>query len=391
MHFLEVRRRRTVAAMSSVVNANAKMVANQEVNMVIPASIKAKFREDYDILSIHRIVTVKIKREMEHAQMMIKNGSSDEKYRQEADPSRLSIYLTIAEEYMRLYNEFPKKKEAIDIMDVGNYYYEPDDNDIGRIHLIEAYAEYVSEFIDIELVCTGRKGTSSSYMCDDCGTSLIGILPDSEGATECPECFNSKYISKPPTRRPTPDTVPTCNNYEDQTNFVKALNRYQGKILPKSNIEDVRNAIEDYLADAGMPSCDDYKQRPIGRAGMTQGTSVGMLLDIMLKSGLKCYSDVYYVGRECFGWKLADLSDIEDMLIDDYRITQDVWYRMPKVLKTRDSSLPVWYRVFQHLRRRGWDCAANDFKIPKNVPECNEMWRYMCQNCGDPDMKYIPV
>jgi hypothetical protein len=374
--------------------------------VTIPSTIEARFREDYDIIHVDRIVVAKIAEDYEESRLLLitiqdlesklleptvrthksvinrKLASLRERYIVMSNTDRLSVYRENAREYLEAYSEIGSPYRSIDIMSKKEDMYTPTENDLLRIYVIKSYLEVASQYIDVNMSCTGERPSSNPSLCEECGENIANILPTTDGLVECPRCPAIKYVK---TTGSSPDNHSSC---EDLANFIKALHRYQGKIVPKINIEDARIKLDNHFMKTGKMVSDDVRLLPCGPRGDKAGTSVQIMLKAMHDEGIKCYSDVYYMCNYVWGWTPFDISGIEDVLIEDYKKTQAAWYSMPRELKQRESSLPIWYRVYQHLLIRLWNCLVSDFKIPKNVSHYNDSWRYMCMNSGDPTIVY---
>jgi hypothetical protein len=96
------------------------------------------------------------------------------------------------------------------------------------------------------------------------------------------------------------------------------------------------------------------------------------------------YEDVNLICHLYWGWLLPDISADEDQIMNDYDMTQDVFKKIPK---DRRSSLNAQYRLWQHLRIRGYKYPIDDFKIVKTpdiLVEHDRIMKIMCEECKLP-------
>ena len=415
-------RRTKIATINSLVsdcvkNINGSSVKTSQNGTNIQKSITVAFREQYDIMSIHRIIINKIKCEYDTAYYILnkidalniykdsdislvekrstisKINKLDEKYKRFSDPNRLEHYTKEAEKYIKEYQSIPPSSHVIDIMDKYNNKYIPNEDDFDRITVIKEYIRFAKNYIVIDMTCTGHKSSTLPYQCDCCNTDLRNITINSDGSIICPNCFKHKYMKGICSVSENSEVETNNSSYVDTENFIKALHKYQGKLVPKLDMNSIMVSLDKHFESIGFPNRDIIKTRELDSKGRRTGTTITIMLNAMSSTGLKYYSDVHYFAHVYWDWVLQDLTSIEDLIIEDYRKTQQVWYSIPQNIKDRRSSLPTAFRLLSHLRMRGQMVDESDFKIPKNISHYNELWKIMCEGAQqlDPSIQYMPL
>lgn len=200
----------------------------------------------------------------------------------------------------------------------------------------------------------------------------------------CPDC---QFPVERREAAPAADRKDT--DYEAKENFKHEFYRYQGLIhnqIPAS----LYASLDSYFAKNRIPpgalvrelfklteGTDGQIRKRIGKNdnGTIIRTSVSMMIDALRKTkNPGYYGDVNYICQEYWGWKLPDLSGLEEAIFRDYDAIQ-VEYN--KLLRTADgkceprfshfakrkSNLSCRFRLYYHLRARGHACSEDDFKL----------------------------
>lgn len=184
------------------------------------------------------------------------------------------------------------------------------------------------------------------------------------------------------------NSVCVCKNkkvrkdYEDEINFIKALNRFQGKQNKKINFPVIIKELDDYFKRYSKPVSDYIKKMPLNDDGYTRGnTSIAKLNEALIETkNTKLYEDINLLCHEYWGWELPNISEIYDTIISDYRITQAAYDRIED--KNRKSCLNLQYRIFKHLELRGFPVTKDNFKLPSTTDILKEhdlLWKIMCK------------
>jgi hypothetical protein len=178
------------------------------------------------------------------------------------------------------------------------------------------------------------------------------------------------------------------DGYEDRENFWKALQRFQGK--QNNHIpERLFKELDDYFVSFGLLTGKQICSLELTKKGTRGNTSRGMMFKALSETNNSVfYEDVNLICHLYWGWLLPDISSDEEQIMNDYDITQEVFKKIPK---DRRSSLNAQYRLWQHLRIRGYKYPIDDFKIVKTpdiLVEHDRIMKIMCDEC---ELPFIPA
>lgn len=146
-------------------------------------------------------------------------------------------------------------------------------------------------------------------------------------------------------------------------NFTKRLSFFEGD-LSKSPINSlVFTQLEDYFKKKGI-NCDQIREdKKYDSIGRKENTSITMLVDAMTSTNNKFFDRIEYVGHILFGWKLIELGEDRNLIIEDYCKTQKIYLEKKK----RSATLNVNLRLLFHLRAKGYPYKLKDFKTIGNI------------------------
>lgn len=385
-----------------------------KLSIQIPESVNMKFREDYNIWSLHEIIMEKIKQESQSNTMydLMINGTKlaislcecdserrklenqlakyNEDKQSLCGQNRLDEYKLKALPLLDAYNRIPKTENHIQLNNDSSKHYYPTENDLSRIKIIRQYANLASNYIVVNYTCTGEKPSNISNLCLNCGTDLSKQVSQNNLIEYCPVCShkcNVGKIIKKIGRCDVDEYKPTgtCN---ELGNFTKAMNHYQGNIkLTKYRIEDITQALDKYFRDERCMIGEEIKlTRSLNAKGQREGTSVEMMHAAMQALKIDCYNYINYICREYWGWVLPNISHLHDVLISDYMKTQAVRATLSIDERGGKSNIPVRLRLCEHLIKRGWNCSRSDFKLPNDIEKYLPGWEIMCRKSGVPEL-----
>jgi hypothetical protein len=225
-----------------------------------------------------------------------------------------------------------------------------------RHKIISEYLEIARKYIKIDLIrkmppikdcCLNPDiftDESGSDVCNNCGLEKINIIK-TQFYADSSRLNNSK------------------NNYEDRNNFIKVLMRFQGKQINKP-AKELYEELDKYFISRGLKTSEEYKSLPLLADGTKDGTSREMMIEALSNIGCSGhYDDINLICSIFFGWKLPDISHLEDDIMQDYDDFQKVYESLPD-LEGRKSTLNSQWKLYILLLRRGYPCKSKDFKIP---------------------------
>lgn len=253
-----------------------------------------------------------------------------------------------------------------------------------RRFIIEKFVDIFNRYHDLNITYP----TNSKTICQVCKYDLTKYSSEDIGGTVCPRCNTEKTA-----------LIHTCivsdikfNNskdgYEDRENFWKALQRFQGK--QNNHIpERLYKELDEYFKSFGLPSGEQTCKMELTKKGTRGNTSRSMMFKALSETNNSVfYEDVNLICHLYWGWLLPDISADEDQIMTDYDMTQEVFKKIPK---DRRSSLNAQYRLWQHLRIRGYKYPIDDFKIVKTpdiLVEHDRIMKIMCEEC---QLQFLPA
>lgn len=259
-----------------------------------------------------------------------------------------------------------------------------------RLLVIESYLDVAKKFgnISVDVV----RDISTTNECSNCHTDLTELFNENDnGLVSCPKCGLEKlnlvqiiYTEQGATSGKL--TNIHRSGYEDRDNFYKGLLRYQGKQqnrLP-TNIVDILDA---YFTSFGLleMTSSRVKEKPLNKNGSRGETTKDMMLKALSDSHTNLsgyYDDLNLICHVYWGWRLPDVSHLENIIMSDYDETQKIF---DAHLKNGGSNINIQYRLFKHLELRGHQCKLDDFKMIKGrdiLERYDATWKIMIEGAA---------
>jgi len=250
-----------------------------------------------------------------------------------------------------------------------------------RLNIIQQYLEVARDYISLDVVHINQ----IKARCPGCGIDFSQVVIDEESGLCICDCgverenLSQHSLYKDSTRV----NIGNRNNYEDWENFEKALIRYQGRQQSKPP-QKLYDQLDAYYRKIQKSLCAEIRSRPSLSDGKKEGTSRQMMLDALCETNNTAYyDDVNLVMNVYWGWKLPDVSHLENQIMQDYYLTQQVYNSEPH--QGRDASLNTQFRLYVHLLAVDHRCSREDFKIQTSRDSLEfhqEMWKKMCDKTG---------
>lgn len=244
------------------------------------------------------------------------------------------------------------------------------------VEFSEDFLDIASKYIKIERI----KTLDSIFLCKGCGNKLENVSEEKEGYLVCSKCncINSYLIPNHYTK----DTEKNISFDEDVGNFLKILDKFEGKtsLILK---EDFYKKLDNYFLGINFITGEEVRKLPLNKYGKKEGTTKKMLWVALECLGYSQYYDeINYITNVYWGWKLPDLLNYKEKIIKDYKNTQNAWNTIKSEYK-RSASLGTQYRIYVHLKAAGYpNCFSEDFKLQENVESIrlhNSAWKKMCE------------
>jgi Zn-finger nucleic acid-binding protein len=388
-----------------------------DYNNDIPESVEGTYKYDFNIMDIHDMILKKFDHQKQHEILELEKKLNIQLERlktkqnvverkatrrvinkiNEAIQNILSDrdYKTYIDKIKPILDEYSVIGTLSKIISFATRKTEQKDDDlpetpetqVKRQEIIFDFIKIAKKYIDIDLVREMREGN----LCPVCNYDLDTIeINQDEGTIVCPECMNEK-VAVVRSFADITRTNNSGNNYEDRANFEKVLMRYQGK-QPDKPREELYVVLEDYFKTNQLPKINhgsktvyissDYIRNhiPLNSDGEKDGTSRPLMYKALQDTGnSKYYDHINIILNTMWGWKLDDLSHLEDQIMDDYDKSQRVYENLPK---DRKSSLNSQFRLYKHLKRLGLPVQSKNFRIPTthDILEFHEnVWSKMCK------------
>jgi len=364
--------------------------------------VEKTFSENLDINELHDFLLKKFEFEREYKTKAIYNQILLEKeklkyplYRIEINNIQIDIkyleteyeklinnveetkYLYLTKNILEQYNLIGPKKKVISFNNTKQSKKEDLLHIKYRKLLIEKYLDLFQRFHDINIIYNHSLKT----VCQTCSLDLTKYILE-DGIVVCPRCNTEKTLLIHNSIVSEVKYVNSKDGYEDRENFWKALQRFQGK--QNNHIpERLFKELDEYFRSFGLPIGLEICKLELTKKGTRGNTSRGMMFKALSETNNSVfYEDVNLICHLYWGWLLPDISANEEQIMNDYDMTQEVFKKIPK---DRRSSLNAQYRLWQHLRIRGYRYPIEDFKIVKTpdiLVEHDRIMKIMCDECG---------
>jgi hypothetical protein len=379
-----------------------------------------EFRNDYDIEKMHKIVMSKIHHDTAEVTILDKKIAeltsrlstsrsyvdmgnifndikSLENLRDVCGRSdRMDDYKNRANKILSIYRNTPRPPIGVGTGTRGCYY--PTEIDLERINVITSFLSLAAEYIKLTFVCTGYHTYDPIHRCKECSFDLTAIPTNSNGCQICPGCSTSNNYRPSFIQSDASSSVVTHRvkhrSYEDVSNFEKARKRYFGELKPKVDLEKLTIALDQYFIESKYPHLTKVEicKQPRDERGRHVDTTIELLKKALKQTGYSCYNDMNFITHFYWGWELPEGSDKEDLIMDIYQCTKDVWNTMTPEEKGRSSNIPVQYRLFKILQILDIPCDFTDFKMShsNNIQQYDNAWRIICSRCTqNPIIRFI--
>jgi hypothetical protein len=294
---------------------------------------------------------------------------------------KINEYINETKDIINLYKDIgPKKKVITFSMSKTEKKQDMNDNK-EQLYLIEKFISIAKYYHEINLIYPPKK-----LICEGCGANLQKIFSDDSGCCICPICGVEKTVLVQNIIISENKGNNMKEGYEDRENFEKALHRFQGKQVNQPP-KKLYSELDEYFMSFNppLPTGDIIRKLPLQQNGSKKGTSRSMIIKALSETGNSVfYDDVNLISHLYWGWALPDLSADEDKIMNDYDITQEIYKKIPK---DRKSSLNTQYRLWQHLKIRGYNYPIDVFKIVKTpdiIAEHDRIMEIMCKEAGLP-------
>lgn len=340
-----------------------------EVKEKLPYRITGAYIDDLNIIDIHNFIIQKLEILMHIQDNHEEIEQTCIQYKKEAIPY-LDAYYKLGKTPKVI--SFTSKKKEREIEP-----YNGDKQNV-RLIIIKCYLAMAEKQIIVDVF---HNVDLSNSNCPSCSQLLDD---DGSGLQLCENCGFEKIgfnIDESMSSH--------RNGYQDRENFIKALAKYQGKIVPdKEVVTEIVILLDKHFISYGMDTGEIIRKRTLNKRGRKDGTSKELMYQALGEIQKPMYDFTNYFCYVYWGWKLPDVTSIETQILSDYDRTQVILDGLPK---DRKSSLNTQFRLLKHLELVGHPCAPDDFRVIKTrtiIEDHTELWSQMCAGTG---LKYIPT
>ncbi len=405
------RRRKT--PMSKMLNSStttSMIPAGIPVTAELPKSLNIKFTNDYNILHVDSIIMAHFSRSGDELAKL--TSSMDKIKSQLLEPLTLGESRSLRSKLESLQSQYDRiasgvmkseyENESRDYIDKYLQITKAESQSLvksynqGKIDIIMGYFDIAKKYMDIDAVHVVDVPTN--IVCKGC----LRILDDCPSSNEsgyqvCPNCDVVRQVNINGRSGDTANEVSNTKEYSDLKNFRKAMQRYQGQQKVTFDIDAICNEIDLYLQSRGYKPASYYKDLPPDKYGKKKGTDLNLIeesLEAIKHTSL--YESSNLIGHHLWGWVLPSLQKIENIIINDYKETQDVFDSLPIEIRERESCLSTQLRLYRHVQLCDYPCRQCDFKLPsqrESLRKQDAIWKIMCDTCNkrNPRIRYIPM
>lgn len=366
----------------------------------IPEVIKGTYKEDFNIVEVHetilrRLKLIKpkkikeLKDKIEYENFKLKNASSiiDEKnarrlittYTQECTKIEgdgdLTEYLSLSTNLIDNYKKLGTIKTIISLDNSRVNQEEDIDKSNYRHQLIYKYLDIARKYIQVEVF----RESKNIIRCDECET----ILETNDMVPICPKCGAEKEtlliadVKNPSVR----------NRYEDRLNFYKGILIFQGKFQVKLP-DNWREKLDEYFKSYSLPSAEEIRKMPLVQ-GRKEHTTKELMYQALGKVNMSSlYKHTNLLCNLYWGWDLPDISSIEDNIMRDYDLSEQI---INTIVKGKKSRINREFRLYQLLRKNGYECFPEDFRIIKTQDILEYYINLWSQVCEKLNWKFFPI
>lgn len=249
---------------------------------------------------------------------------------------------------------------------------------------LQEYIDLCNMYIKVECI----KQIDFAVRCKGCDKELESEEETDDNIYTCSDCECINTFLKPNSYSRITDNFSVPE--DDTNNFIKVLDKYEGKNEPHPP-DSIYEQLDEYFVSMKMKKGEYYRSLPLNTKGAKEGTSKKKLWDALENTGNnKYYDESNFIAHKYWGWILPDISLYRERLVSDYQETQNVWNKI-KHNYNRSASLGTQFRLYVHLKAIGYECEREDFKIQDMVESLrihNHAWKIMCEETG---LEYVFV
>ncbi len=363
----------------SRLSTSAKLTALSKT-IVDNKLIRARIKSDFNILHIHTRIIKKLSSSQDTRELRDQAAECEEQLkipmsivdRSFVGSRLISLRQKIAsiEENASLHEYIYRTRSCIDAYrDIGpipiSFDSEIDETledeqpiDPDRLTIILSYLDIANDYHRIDI----SFDWGDKPRCSSCGSTDIDEGPS--GNIICFTCSAEHVVALnlPMYRGGTSMSRGGKNDYDDRENFKKALRKFQGKQVPKFDIDSLTTKLDSYFSQRNIPLGCEIKKLPLDSRGRRGNTTKGNIQNALKKIGEpELYSEINLICSIYWGWEIPDISNLVEKMLSDYDIFNNIYVTIRD--KNKSSALNTEMTLYCLLRHNDFECNRDDFKI----------------------------
>ena len=301
------------------------------------------------------------------------------------------LYINDVSEWLSLYQKIGPKPNIIRFRKVDpNEIVDPHSEERSRV--ISNFLEIAGKYTKLDIIEINDVDTGCPY----CGHDLGDFAGDIDIVKRCSNCnnelvtlTNSVHYDEDPNQ--TNMSSKNDKDNDSRTNFYKSMKNKQcaHNVKLPDNLEQI---LDQYFKHKNIPIGSVIRQLPLNpdnetRGKYEDGINREMMYKVLKATNLSAYYDnIDLIMKEYWEWVPPDWSNIEDLIMRDYDISQRIFQ---EIKGDRKSSLNREYHQFRLVEKNynngPYKCHPSKFKIvstPEILKYHEEKWAIICQRAG---------
>lgn len=370
----------------------------------IPDRVEASYTDDFNILNVHHLILkrfdalkqdqiaklqhqrddqrarmLKPHNMVEHKQLLNETERVTNELNSITSGHDKAEYLSKVKDLIAVYQEIGTNTKLVAFNTSKKESPKAGENHQLRHQVIARYLEIARHYISIDVI----REVPFDTKCPSCDQDFKDVAVDDNGIQRCPNgCFEKQNLIQAAHYKDSSRVnLSTRNGYDNRDNFYKAMMRHQGKQQNRLP-EKMFDLLDNYFIAFGLPTSAEVKKMSLTERDR-RGLNQQLLYKAMADRGFPSYyDDGNLIANLYWGVPLPEYSHLEDIIMDDYDGTQKIFEELPK--DERTSCLNTQYRLFQHLRARGYPCKIDDFKMinSESREAHDKLWKPMIEGIG---------
>lgn len=337
-------------------------MSNELDILTIDADIRKNFDEEFKKLHEHidKLHDIEELLKNENLRSRIKNNLQISRDNLVSYISDIQIQTTFHFYVMESLPYIEKYKEILKIPLKVNFMGKAVKKNSEKNNVISTYLEIASKYVDIEFETTQK---INRVVCPNCPNRKEFDIVDINTYI-CTKCYARQTVMKHNSSYNDIDRVNISSKYmyDRKVHFRDCINQYQGKqnsTIPVKIYDDLEEQFRRHHLLRG----DSSVSREIRFGDITKNHILIFLKELGYS---KHYENVHLIHYNFTCIKPADISHLEDQLLDDFDALTDLYDKKFKHIK-RKNFINTQYVLYQLLCRHRHPCKKEEFIVLKTI------------------------